>query len=91
MLFHLLMKLLLALVVSWTFLKKSLAAAPVAICISETFSLEKDPIQNIGTHKVRIFRKESYFNVAERKCDKRKIGKDPTMELINIQLDSVRI
>ena len=29
--------------------------------------------------------------VAERKCDKREIGKDPTEELENLEVDSVRI
>ena len=32
-----------------------------------------------------------YLLVAERKRDKREIGKDPTEELENLKLDSVRI
>ena len=32
-----------------------------------------------------------YLLEAERKCDKREIGKDPPKELESLQLDSVRI
>ena len=48
-------------------------------------NIQKKPAQYI------IFRKESYFFVAERKCDKREIGKDPTKWLECNELDPFRI